>query len=267
MSKADPMSEVATSEVATGRGLDQARPASPSIGEPEYWWYRARAELLQVALSGFVGEPEWVLDVGSADGPSVRWLRGHGARVALDIDLRGLEPGDVCGSAMQLPFPSETFDVVAAFDVIEHCEPEAVALAEAWRVLRPGGRLLMSVPAYQWAWTDFDEQNHHHRRYTRRRAVASVEAQGFEILRASYLFAGTFPFFAADRMRSRMRERRNGGGSRPDADIPGLPQVSRGVERMLLGATRIDRALLRRADLPFGSSVVVAARKVARPNP
>lgn len=255
------------SDVVAGsgaRGLDQARPASPSIGEPEYWWYRARADLLQAALGGFVSEPERVLDVGSADGPSVSWLRGRGLRVALDIDPRGLEPGDVCGSAMQLPFPAGTFDIVAAFDVIEHCEPEAVALAEAARVLRPGGRLLMSVPAYQWAWTEFDEHNHHHRRYTRKRAVAAVQEQGFEILRASYLFAGTFPFFAADRMRSRLRERRRGTTAPPDSDIPGLPQVSPSVERLLLGATRVDRAVLRRANLPFGSSVVVAARKVAR---
>ena len=86
----------------------------------------------------------------------------------LDIDPRGLEPGGVCGSALALPFGDATFDVVCAFDVVEHCEPEALALAELARVLKPGGRLLISVPAYQWAWTEFDEENGHHRRYTRR---------------------------------------------------------------------------------------------------
>lgn len=241
-----------------------ARPAagSPSIGEPEYWWYRARAELLRVALQDYVGTPQRLLDLGSADGPSVGWLRGRGTRVALDIDPRGLEPGDVCGSAMALPFPDRSFDVVAAFDVIEHCEPEAVALAETHRVLRPGGVLLMSVPAYQWAWTAFDDQNQHHRRYTRRRATASVRAAGFEVLRATHVFAGTFPFFTADRLRTRLVQRRQ-----PDAPtvthdgVPDLPQVSPTVERVLLAATRFDRALLGRWDLPFGSSVVVAARR------
>ena len=237
---------------------------SPSIGEPEYWWYRARADLLRVALQDYVGQPGRLLDVGSADGPSVSWLRGRGRRVALDIDTRGLAPGDVCGSAMALPFPDETFDLVAAFDVIEHCDPESLALAEAFRVLRPGGVLLVSVPAYEWAWTEFDDHNHHHRRYTRRRATAAVRAQGFEVLRASYLFAGTFPFFAADRLRARLRTRGRPTAPRP-GDVPSLPQVGPGVERLLLAATRIDRALLGRRDLPFGSSVVVAARRPHRP--
>lgn len=180
--------------------------------------------------------------------------------MALDVDPRGLEPGDVCGSVTELPFADGTFDVVAAFDVIEHCEPETVALAEVARVLAPGGVLLMSVPAYQWAWTHFDEQNHHHRRYTRRRAVAAVEEQGLAVLRASYFFAGTFPFFAADRLRTRWRER--GTAAPPTAGAgPPLPEVGAPVERLLLGASRIDRALLSRWNLPFGSSVVVAAWK------
>ncbi len=234
---------------------------SPSIGQPDYWWYRARGELLHAALVDHLGAPARLLDVGSADGPSVGWLRGHGHRVALDLDPRGLAPGDVCGSATRLPFADASFDVVAAFDVIEHCEPEADALAEVARVLAPGGRFLMSVPAYRWAWTSFDDHNHHHRRYTRRRATAAVEAAGLEVLRATYLFTGTFPFFAADRVRTRLRERRVKPAPLAPGDVPPLPQVGRGVERVLMGATRLDARLVGRVDLPFGSSVVVAARK------
>jgi SAM-dependent methyltransferase len=139
----------------------QVHGGSASIGAPDYWWYRVRSDLLRVVLEPYVGQPERVLDVGSADGPSVSWLRGHGRRTALDLDPRGLGPGDVCASAMALPFRDETFDVVSAFDVVEHCEPEIEAMSELARVLRPGGRLLISVPAYQWAWSDFDEQNGH----------------------------------------------------------------------------------------------------------
>lgn len=232
---------------------------SPSIAQPDYWWYRARADLLRAAVGRYVGSPAAVLDVGSADGPSVGWLAPGARRVAVDIDRRGLAPGDVCASAMRLPFADATFDVVAAFDVVEHCEPEATALAELTRVLAPGGRLLVSVPAYQWAWSDFDVQNRHHRRYTRRRLVAAVEAQGLEVVRATYLFAGTFPFFAADRLRSRVL----GDGSREaSADgVPRLPRTGPAVEKVLLAAAGLDRRLLPRWDLPFGSSVVVAARK------
>ena len=76
-----------------------------------------------------------------------------------------------------------------------------------------------------------------------------------------YIFTGTFPFFAADRLRTRWRERGAPAADRSAAAVPELPRVSPAVERLLLGATRIDRALLGRRDLPFGSSVVVAARK------
>ena len=232
---------------------------SPSIARPDYWWYRARADLLRAAVGDHVGAPARVLDVGSADGPSVGWLGGGARRVALDIDPRGLAPGDVCASALQLPFGDQTFDVVAAFDVVEHCEPESAVLSELARVLTPGGRLLVSVPAYQWAWTEFDDHNHHHRRYTRRRLVAAVEAQGLQVVRATYLFAGTFPFFAADRLRSRIF---SDGAQAPGADgVPRLPETGPAVEKVLMAASGLDRWLLPRCDLPFGSSVAVVARK------
>ena len=85
---------------------------SASIAQPEYWWYQARASLLHRALGGFVGAPRRVLDVGSADGPSVGWLRTSGQQVALDLDARGLTSGGVCGSAMALPFQDASFDDV-----------------------------------------------------------------------------------------------------------------------------------------------------------
>lgn len=233
---------------------------SPSIDVPDYWWYRARAELLETVLSEHVGEPRRLLDVGSADGPSVSWLRGHGKQVSLDVDPRGLGPGGVCGSALELPFGDEVFDVVAAFDVIEHCDPEAQGLGEVFRVLTPGGRFLMSVPAYQWAWTQFDDHNHHFRRYTRGRAVRALKQAGFTVDRATYMFGGTFPLFAAQRLVTRLKERGKSSELASGA-VPALPQVSKGVEKVLLGLSGLDRRILGRRNLPFGSSVVVVARK------
>ncbi len=234
---------------------------SASIAAPSYWWYRARADLLRTALGGYVGEPARVLDVGSADGPSVGWLRGTGRHTALDIDPRGLAPGGVCGSALALPFVDGCFDVVAAFDVVEHCDPESVALAELTRVLAPGGRLLLSVPAYQWAWSDFDEENGHHRRYTRARAVAAVRRAGLDVERATYAFTAVFPFFAVERLARRARNRVWRRRSGAPADIVSLPEVSPLVERVLLGLAQLDQRLLSTRDLPFGSSVLLAASK------
>lgn len=235
--------------------MTATRQGSSSIEQPDYWWYRARADLLRAALGSYLGTPQRVLDVGSADGPSVGWMRGAHDRVSIDVDPRGLVSGEgVCASALALPFTDEAFDVVAAFDVLEHCDPEQTAMAELVRVLRPGGRLLMSVPAYEWAWTDHDIRAGHHRRYTRRRLVSVVERGGLEVLRATYGFGGVFPFFVAERALRRVRQP---GGSAAQ----GLTPVPAPLERLLLGLAGVDARVLARRDLPFGSSVFLAAVK------
>ncbi len=231
------------------------RQGSSSIEQPDYWWYRARADLLHSALGKFLGKPTLVLDVGSADGPSVGWMQGDHRRVAIDLDPRGLRPGEgVCASALALPFPDETFDVVGAFDVVEHCEPEAQAMSELARVIAPGGRLLVSVPAYQWAWSDHDVRAGHHRRYTEARLVAAVEAAGFVVRRSTYAFCAVFPLFAAERIWRRLRRRST-------SQETGLTKVSSSQDKLLMWLSRIDSRLLRKHHLPFGSSIFLAADK------
>ncbi len=234
-------------------------PGSASLEQPDYWWYRARSSLLDTVFGDLLGHPARVLDVGSADAPSVGWMDRAQSRITLDVDPRGLVAGRaVCGSALALPFADESFEVVGAFDVVEHCEPEAVAMAELARVLAPGGRLLLSVPAYQWAWSDHDVQAGHHRRYTRRRLVAAIEQAGLSVHRATYAFSAVFPFFVTERAVRRVRSGRNGSAA------PRLTPVSPTMDRMLMGLCGIDRRLLRRVDAPFGSSVLAAAVKPER---
>jgi len=232
---------------------------SSSLHHPEYWWYRARAALLSTFFTPFLGSPRLVLDVGSADAPSAGWMRGDHPQVTLDLFPDGLVPGEgVCGSATALPFVDEAFDVVAAFDVVEHCEDDALALSELARVLAPGGRMLLSVPAYQWAWSDHDERAGHHRRYTRRRLVSLVEDAGMSVTRSTYAFGSVFPFFVAERAARRVRRARSTGAHSAENR---LPSVTPRVDRLLMALSRVDARLLRRKNLPFGSSVFLAAVK------
>lgn len=237
------------------------QPGSSSVQQPGYWWHRVRTDLLREVFAPMLGAPRRVLDVGSADGPSVGWMRGAHRTVSLDLFPDGLQPGDgVCGSVSALPFADECFDVVSAFDVVEHCADDTAAVAELARVLVPGGRLLLSVPAYSWAWSDHDVRAGHHRRYTRAELERVVREAGLVVERRTHAFAGVFPVFAAERGVRRLR----GRGATPAADAPRLPDVSPWQDRLLTTLSRLDRRLLARHDLPFGSSIFLAAHKPER---
>ncbi len=243
-------------DAVTGHG------GSPSLDVPDYWWYRARAELLRTVFEPRVAAGARVLDVGSADGPSVGWLDAGGNTISMDVDPRGLRPGGVCGSALALPFRDDAFDVVTAFDVIEHCDPEHLVMSELTRVLKPGGTLMLAVPAYQWAWSDHDVANGHHRRYTRRRLTAAARDAGMEVERVTHAFAAVFPMFAAERLARRVRDAVRRRPSRVSAaDVVEVPQLAGWADRLLGRMCRLDERLLSRVDLPFGSSVLICARK------
>ncbi|MDQ3484380.1 MAG: class I SAM-dependent methyltransferase [Actinomycetota bacterium] len=231
------------------------QPGSSSLQEPGYWWHRVRTDLLAEVFGPLLGTPRRVLDVGSADAPSVGWMRGRHTTVTLDLLPDGLVPGEgVCGSVTALPFADASFDVVSAFDVVEHCADDTAALAELARVLAPGGRLLLSVPAYAWAWSDHDVRAGHYRRYTQARLVAAVEEAGFVVRRSTYGFSAVFPFFVAERLARLLRRR--------SADKrQGLTPVPPTLDKVLMRLSRLDSRLLRKHDLPFGSSVFLAAAK------
>ena len=234
------------------------QPGSSSLAQPDYWWHRARADLLHVVFGPFLGTPRRTLDVGSADAPSVGWMRGNHPHVTLDLFPGGLVPGEgVCGSAMALPFADGSFDVVSAFDVVEHCEDDALAVSELARVLAPGGRMLLSVPAYQWAWSDHDVRAGHHRRYTRPQLNHLVAGAGMSVARSTYAFGAVFPLFVAERARRRVRAAEANAESR-------LPAVSPRADKVLMGLSGVDGRILRRRNLPFGSSIFLAAVKPER---
>jgi hypothetical protein len=121
--------------------------------------------------------------------------------------------------------------------------------------------MMISVPAYTWAWSSFDDQNGHYRRYTRARTIAAVEAAGMRVDRATYAFGAVFPLFAAQRVLSRVVDLLKRRGKEAPADVVDLPPVSPLISSILLRLCRLDERILRNRDLPFGSSVIVAATK------
>lgn len=225
-------------------------------GHEDYWWYRARAAFLENFFGPLVKSDDQILDVGSADGPSVQFidrrLSSKGKKTAMDIIPEGLKEDDILGSVEEIPVDDEQFDIVSAFDVIEHVKNEAKGLDEIYRVLKPGGHVFISVPAYQWAWSKHDEALHHYRRYTRGRLEAAVRQAGFVEAEASYGFFGMFPIFALQRLKAKLTRTYSGE----------TPSVTPAQERILLNLSRIDGwAIKAGIPLPWGSSVLLRARK------
>lgn len=154
--------------------MEDANYAAIAALEEQNWWYVARRDLLDRTLVG-VGGALHALDIGCGVGANLEVLQRHCQRVT-GVDLSGwavrrcrrIHRGEVLRADVErLPFANSAFDLVTCLDVLEHVDDE-VAVAEARRVLRPGGFVVLSVPAHRFLWNDNDELSHHRRRYSRK---------------------------------------------------------------------------------------------------
>jgi SAM-dependent methyltransferase len=229
--------------------------------EDTHWWFQSKRTLVFTLLRRYGALAGPGLDVGSGAGGTLASLAARGAWFGVDADPAALRLSRQRGlarlagaSAEALPFRSGTFAACLCLDLLYHRNvgSETGALRECHRVLRPGGLLVVTDSAFKWLRSAHDEAVHGVRRYTRRELVERVQGAGFPPLLASYAYCLVFPAVAAVRLARRGRP----GGS----DVFALP---RPLNRVLLGVQAIERGLLRLGPLPFGSSVVLVARKAA----
>src|SRR5579872_4424495 len=209
--------------------------------EDSYWWFVARHRLVEALLRSRYGppgaqqEPLYILDVGCGTGAMSARVAGWGRVVSDDYSplalqfsrRRGLEHL-VGADAMRLPFASGRFDVIVCMDVLEHLSNDCAALAEFNRVLKPGGRLFATVPAYPHLWSEHDIALMHYRRYFRRELRERAVAAGLTIEKLSHTMTMLYPVVA-------MQRRLN--ASRPPHDPPqaAMPLVPGPVNGALIG--------------------------------
>ena len=231
--------------------------------ELSHWWYVGRRKI----LAGFVEDicrrvtdrrPR-ILDVGCGTGANLIMLSKYGDAEGVDVSEdalafcreRGLDKVKL-GAGEALPYEEGTFDLVTAFDVVEHMDDDLAGLREMQRVLRPGGRVLLFVPMFMFLWGLQDDVSHHRRRYRFSQLRRVLEQAGFEIERTTYANITFFLPILLTRKLMRLT------GIKAESENSINVSALNGVLGRVLGA---ESTVLRYLNLPFGVSGLCVAKK------
>ena len=234
--------------------------------EQSHWWHIGRrrilADFVSEICSRVTDRKPRILDVGCGTGANLLMLSKYGEAEGVDISEdalafcreRGLDKVKL-GAGEELPYEDDTFDLVTAFDVVEHMDDDLAGLKEMRRVLRPGGHVLIFVPTFMFLWGLQDDVSNHRRRYRLPELRRVLEKAGFEIERSTY--ANITFFLPILLIRKLMRLTGIKAATENNINVPAL----NGLLGWLLGA---ERAVLRYVNLPFGvSGLCVAKAKAA----
>lgn len=220
-----------------------------------HWWYVARRAILADLIAREAGLPEnaRILEIGCGTGHNFGMLRRFGRLDALEVDaearaLASARLGHEVGDA-PLPelagVPDRAYDLIALLDVLEHVDGDKAALESIAAKLAPGGRILVTVPAYQWMWSAHDLAHHHKRRYSKRALRAVAGAAGLKVRRIGYFNSLLFPLAAAVRIAGKIA-----GKSSSDDNLPPRP-----LNTLFEKIFRLERHIVGRVPFPAGVSL------------
>ncbi|MGH3465334.1 MAG: class I SAM-dependent DNA methyltransferase [Kribbellaceae bacterium] len=232
--------------------------------EAKSFWFRGRSDLINWALGRYCPAAASFLEIGCGTGyviDRVRQIHPEWRLVGTELFDEGLEkarirmPAGVELSqqdATKMPYDEE-FDVVGAFDVIEHIDAAADVLAGMYRASKPGGGLLVTVPQHKWLWSEADVAAHHVKRYTRRELRDEITAAGFRVERIASFVSLLLPAMMASRLL-----RKDAGNVEEELDM------AASVNAACYTVMRLEGALVRAGvNFPAGGSLLAVARKPA----
>lgn len=223
------------------------------------WWFQGKRVLLDAVLAASIPREGRVLDVGAGQGLFANHHVGNGRLFVLDDWMaclsRNRERGGrpMQGSATQLPVKDAQFDCVLAFDVLEHLPDDHLALLEWGRVLKPGGTVVLNVPALNALWSEHDVLMGHYRRYAKHTLRAVFEESGFKVERMAYSNFALLPAAWAGYRLGFVRVNRHN----PEAHKPLSPVL----EHLLLGLYKAEAAWVKNHSFPLGTSLIGVATK------
>jgi SAM-dependent methyltransferase len=236
--------------------------------EQAHFWFRVRNKLIQWALGNYFPDAKSFFEVGCGTGFVLAGIRERFPGVRLvgsdifsdglafakarlpNVDLHQMD-------ARSIPFQNE-FDVVGAFDVLEHLVEDHTALTQMFNAATPGGGLLVTVPQQRYLWSASDEHAMHQRRYSRAELRRKVESAGFQIERITSFNSLLFPLMVW----SRMRQKRN-------QDLQGWREleISPSLNKILESILKVERLLIEKGvSFPVGGSLLLIGRRPLRPS-
>jgi SAM-dependent methyltransferase len=210
-----------------------------------HWWYVARRRILADLIAREVALPEGarILEIGCGTGHNFEMLRDFGRLDAVEVDgeARALASSRLGHAVSAAPLPAldgiadAGYDLIALLDVLEHVDEDQAALESIARKLAPRGRLLVTVPAYQWMWSAHDVAHHHKRRYSKRSLRRVAEAAGLTVQRIGFFNSLLFPIAAIVRLAGKAVGRESSDDKVPPAPLNSLFRGIFGLERHLVG--------------------------------
>ncbi len=227
--------------------------------QEQHWWYRGRRHIIATAIRGLGLKPRaHILEAGCGPGGNLAMLSDLGTVSAFEPHdgardfANSLGCADVQFGTLPdgIPFPP-TFDLVCAFDVIEHIEDDRSALRALAAHCGPGGRVIMTVPAQPWLWSEHDERNRHYRRYTSASLRRLVADSGLVVERLTSFNSFLFPVVAG----VRLIQKALGMGTKAEDNMPS-PMTNRILEKIFAS----EAAIVSGSGFPIGISLLAVLR-------
>lgn len=229
--------------------------------EKKYWWHVGRRAIFFGLLNKYfsIARQKRILDFGCGTGGNYELLNKYGEVIGVDNSQDALDhyckkdQNLILMKTSKIPLEDRFVDVVTAFDVLEHIENDNETVKEFYRVLKEGGKVFITVPAYNFLWSDHDEILGHYRRYGATDLKNKFEKEGFKMSKISYVVCLIFPLIFVYRIYRKVIKNK-----KKKTSYVLFPKF---INDIFIIIMKIEAKFIRRINLPFGCSVVAIFEK------